>query len=125
MITRCFTFGSAHRTPLGAFVRITAQTADGCRQEMFKRYGNKWSMEYSEEQIADQQKRFALYEVDAVCGRTWFVAGGRDERICGEAAECVCNACGAARCLDHDDDDLGFAEVNGRILCEHCAEVSA
>jgi hypothetical protein len=62
-VTRCFTFGSCHSHPNG-FVRITADTVGECRAEMFRRYRNKWAFEYSEEQIADQQKRFPqLHEV--------------------------------------------------------------
>jgi hypothetical protein len=54
------------------------------------------------------------------CTKTWFVAGGRDERTCGEIAEPdqVCAECGAARCESHDD--LGFEEKDGRVLCEDC-----
>ena len=54
------------------------------------------------------------------CNKTWFVAGGRDERTCGEFAEPdqVCAECGAARCAEHND--ISFEEVEGRILCEGC-----
>jgi hypothetical protein len=52
------------------------------------------------------------------CGATWFVAGGRMERQCRENAVNVCALCGTARCDEHDD--LGFEEVDGRILCEDC-----
>jgi hypothetical protein len=63
MTTRCFTFGFAHAHPSG-FVRITAADASACRDEMIRRYSNKWAFEYSEEQIADQMKRFPqMYEV--------------------------------------------------------------
>ena len=62
-VTRCFTFGFAHAHPNG-FVRITAPTYKECRAEMARRYGNKWAFDYSEEQIADQMKRFPkMYEV--------------------------------------------------------------
>lgn len=62
-ITRCFTFGFGHRYPNG-FVRITAPTYAECRAEMACRYENKWAFDYSEEQIADQVKRFPqMYEV--------------------------------------------------------------
>jgi len=52
------------------------------------------------------------------CGATWFVAGGRIERRCRENAVNICAVCGNARCDEHDD--LGFEEVEGRILCEEC-----
>lgn len=54
------------------------------------------------------------------CNKTWFVAGGRDERTCGEFAEPdqVCAECGAARCGEHND--ISFEEIEGRILCEDC-----
>jgi len=54
------------------------------------------------------------------CNKTWFVAGGRDERTCGELAEPdqVCAECDAARCAEHDD--ISFEEIEGRILCEDC-----
>jgi hypothetical protein len=52
------------------------------------------------------------------CGKTWFTAGGRDERQCRESAVNVCAECGNARCDEHDD--LGFEEYQGRILCEEC-----
>lgn len=55
------------------------------------------------------------------CGATWFVAGGRIERQCRENADPanVCAECGAARCDEHQHD-LGFEEIEGRILCEDC-----
>ncbi len=55
------------------------------------------------------------------CNKTWFVAGGRDERTCGELAEPgqVCAECGVARCAEHNES--GFVEIEGRILCEDCA----
>lgn len=63
-VTRCFTFGSDHVKPLGAYVRITAPSHEECRQIMFDRYGKAWAFEYSEEQIADQKARgLKLYEV--------------------------------------------------------------
>lgn len=54
------------------------------------------------------------------CNKTWFLAGGGDERACGELAESdqVCAECGAARCADHND--LSFEEVEGRIHCAEC-----
>jgi hypothetical protein len=54
------------------------------------------------------------------CNKTWYLAGGRVERTCGEIVEpdAVCAECGAARCAEHDD--LGFEEIDGRILCEDC-----
>ena len=62
-ITRCFTFGFSHQYPNG-YVRITAPTYAECRAEMVRRHGNKWAFEYSEDQIADQLKRFPqMYEV--------------------------------------------------------------
>ena len=62
-VTRCFTFGFGHSRPCG-FVRITAATQPACREEMVRRYGEKWAFEYSEEQIADQLHRFPeMYEV--------------------------------------------------------------
>ena len=55
------------------------------------------------------------------CTKTWFVAGGRDERTCGEIAEpdAICSECGTARCSEHDGD-ISFEVVEGRILCEDC-----
>lgn len=64
-VTRCFTFGSDHFKPLGAFVRITSASAEECRAQMFLRYGKAWAFEYSEEQIGEQKGRFPLYEVGA------------------------------------------------------------
>lgn len=68
-VTRCFTFGSGHAEKLGipwkSFVRITAESDDACRNEMFKRYGNQWAFSYSEEQIAEQVRKFGLVEVNA------------------------------------------------------------
>jgi hypothetical protein len=62
-VTRCFTFGFGHQYPNG-FVRITRATAADCRREMIRRHGVKWAFEYSEENIADQLKRFPqMYEV--------------------------------------------------------------
>lgn len=62
-VTRCFTFGFGHAHPNG-FVRITRANAPECREEMVRRHGAKWAFEYSEEQIADQMKRFPMmYEV--------------------------------------------------------------
>jgi hypothetical protein len=54
------------------------------------------------------------------CNKTWFVAGGRDERTCGEVAEPdqVCAECGKARCAEHTD--VSFEMVEGRVLCEDC-----
>lgn len=54
------------------------------------------------------------------CTKTWFVAGGRDERTCGEIAEpdAICAECGAARCAEHTD--ISFEEIEGRVLCEDC-----
>ena len=54
------------------------------------------------------------------CTKSWFVAGGRVERTCGEIAEPdqVCAECGAARCPEHND--IGFEERDGRVLCEEC-----
>lgn len=52
------------------------------------------------------------------CNRTYFVAGGRAERECGEVAEFVCAECGKARCEEHGDES--FEEVDGRLLCEDC-----
>ena len=52
------------------------------------------------------------------CNKTWFVAGGRDERTCREFAEQVCTECGAARCDEHTD--ISFEEVEGHVLCEDC-----
>jgi len=54
------------------------------------------------------------------CNKTWFVAGGRDERTCGEPAEedSICAECGAARCPEHND--ISFDERDGRVLCEKC-----
>ena len=53
------------------------------------------------------------------CGAEWFVAGGRESRQCKETAVNVCAECGNARCDEHDDD-LGFEEHEGRLLCEEC-----
>jgi hypothetical protein len=62
-VTRCFTFGFAHAHPNG-FVRITGESYADCRAEMMQRYGNKWAFDYSEDEIADQLKRFPqMYEV--------------------------------------------------------------
>ncbi len=62
-VTKCFTFGFSHAYPNG-FVRITAATEAECREEMVRRYGKQWAFEYSEEQIADQLKRFPwMFEV--------------------------------------------------------------
>jgi hypothetical protein len=54
------------------------------------------------------------------CNKTWFVAGGRYERTCGEIAEpdAICSECGTARCEEHTD--FSFEEVEGRVLCEDC-----
>jgi len=54
------------------------------------------------------------------CTKTWFVAGGRDERTCGEIVEPdqVCAECGNSRCEEHTD--ISFEEVEGRVLCEEC-----
>lgn len=52
------------------------------------------------------------------CTKTYFVAGGRVERECGELAEFFCAECGKARCEEHGDET--FEEVNGRVLCEDC-----
>jgi hypothetical protein len=57
-------------------------------------------------------------EGDVRCEATWFVSGGREERQCRETAVNVCAECGNARCDEHDD--LGFEEVDGRLLCEEC-----
>ncbi len=57
------------------------------------------------------------------CGATWFVAGGRVERRCREAAVNVCAECANARCDEHDD--LGFEEHEGRLLCDECRSASA
>lgn len=62
-VTRCFTFGFGHRYPHG-YVRITAANSVECRREMIRRYGKQWAFEYSEEQIADQLKRYPqMFEV--------------------------------------------------------------
>ena len=54
------------------------------------------------------------------CAKTWFVAGGRDERTCGEfaAPDQDCAECGTARCAEHSD--ISYEEIEGRILCEDC-----
>jgi hypothetical protein len=53
------------------------------------------------------------------CGATWFVAGGRVTRQCRENATQVCAICGNARCDEHDQD-LGFEEKDGQVVCEEC-----
>jgi hypothetical protein len=53
------------------------------------------------------------------CGATWFVAGGRVTRQCQENATQVCAVCGNARCDEHDQD-LGFEEKDGQVVCEEC-----
>lgn len=57
-------------------------------------------------------------EPKATCTKTWFVAGGRVERTCGEPAESACAECGEARCGEHEP--LSFVEVDGRVLCDDC-----
>jgi hypothetical protein len=69
-VTRCFTFGSGHAEkhgiPFPSFVRITAETAEKCRAEMFRLYGREWAFDYSEAQIEEQKKRHHLKEVPLV-----------------------------------------------------------
>ena len=56
-----------------------------------------------------------------VCNKTYFVAGGRVERTCGEPAdpESTCAECGKARCQEHASEE-GFDDSTGRVLCEDC-----
>lgn len=53
------------------------------------------------------------------CGKSHYIHGGRESRQCEEYADKVCSKCGNARCEDHDD--MGFEEVEGKIVCEECA----
>lgn len=55
-VTQWFTFGHGHETP-NHWVRIEGNSTDECRDAMFKKYGNKWSMQYSKE----PEKRFCPY----------------------------------------------------------------
>ena len=47
MITNYFTFGCG-QTFAERHVTITAKTAQRCREIMFKKFGEKWSMQYQE-----------------------------------------------------------------------------
>ncbi len=57
------------------------------------------------------------------CNFKWLIAGGRDERVCGETVfdeESVCAACGKARCQEHEHTEF-FEEIRGKFYCEDCA----
>ncbi len=56
------------------------------------------------------------------CNRTYFVAGGRVERECGEPADVKCSRCGNATCDDHLRDSPMY-EVGGQAVCEDCLGV--
>ena len=55
MITQYFTFGQAHRHDFGSYIcdkdivlRIIGESKDQCRDYMFAKFGQKWSMQYDE-----------------------------------------------------------------------------
>lgn len=56
-----FTFGSNHAHPNG-YVRLFG-TFNSAREEMFRRFGPKWSMQYDEETFLPQIKCYNLYQV--------------------------------------------------------------
>lgn len=55
-----FTFGFDHKFP-GGFVAIWG-TAESAREEMFRRYGRGWSMQYSSREEAGVYQ-FGLQEI--------------------------------------------------------------
>lgn len=56
-----FTFGGGHAHPLG-YVKIHG-TFSSAREEMVRRYGNKWSMQYDSQGFSGQAARYGLKEV--------------------------------------------------------------
>lgn len=46
-----FTFGFGHQYPRG-YVIVYGATSNECRQIMYDHFGNKWSMQYSDEEQA-------------------------------------------------------------------------
>jgi hypothetical protein len=56
-----FTFGFGHENRNG-YVKIYG-TFSEAREEMFKRYGQKWSMQYNESNFKGQPEKYGLHEV--------------------------------------------------------------
>ena len=57
-----FTFGFGHTHPktgeslANTFVRIAAADSEAAREEMYRRFGQKWSFQYDSEQKAGVEK---------------------------------------------------------------------
>lgn len=56
-----FTFGFSHAHPKG-FVKIHG-TVNSTRDEMFRRFGDKWAFQYNVKDFGDQAERFNLTEI--------------------------------------------------------------
>ena len=63
-----FTFGQNHAYKDG-YVTINANSPELARAEMFKRYGQKWSMQYLSKEQAEVEK-FHLYQVEEITVET-------------------------------------------------------
>ena len=61
MKTYFFTFGS-NRCENG-YVVIDAQSYGSARDEMFRRYGMRWSFQYNEDQWKGQSEKYGLFLV--------------------------------------------------------------
>lgn len=66
LVRRVFTFGFGHPNANGYAV-VYGKTAEECRQRMYAEYGNKWSMEYENEEQAGVEK-YDLHFVKALGG---------------------------------------------------------
>ena len=55
------------------------------------------------------------------CNKTYFIAGGRVERECGEVAHVACGRCGKATCDEHLHDEPMYS-VGGKPVCSECLE---
>lgn len=57
-----FTFGSGQAFPNG-YVKISAESSEIARQEMFNRFGSNWCWHYAEKEFLPQIEKYNLHEV--------------------------------------------------------------
>ncbi len=76
----------------------------------------------------ETQARMALshYQAEAAhtdpqCSKAYFVAGGRDERTCGEPAAVVCSRCEKGFCAEHLEEEAVY-KIADQPVCENCLE---
>jgi hypothetical protein len=59
-------------------------------------------------------------EAAPTCGKSWYIAGGRDTRTCGEPAAVVCSRCEKGFCPEHLAEAV--YKIDEKPVCENCLE---